>query len=135
MTINDKDIDEAARHFVSNIKGGKVFAFHGEMGAGKTTFIKAVCRAMGVRGVVNSPSFAIINEYGIEDSGRAVYHFDFYRINNIAEAEDLGLSDYFFSGAICFIEWPDKIKDLLPQDAIHLRIWERADGARELDIL
>ncbi|MDR1258928.1 MAG: tRNA (adenosine(37)-N6)-threonylcarbamoyltransferase complex ATPase subunit type 1 TsaE [Tannerellaceae bacterium] len=134
MTIDYPDIDKAARNFISSTKGCKVFAFHGEMGVGKTTFIKAICREMGVREVINSPTFAIVNEYRVEATGEPVYHFDFYRVNHIWEAEDLGLSDYFFSGALCFIEWPEKIEGLMPEDTTHVFLRENADGSREFDI-
>jgi tRNA threonylcarbamoyladenosine biosynthesis protein TsaE len=112
----------------------RVFAFHGAMGAGKTTFIKAVCRELGVTGVINSPTFAIINEYSLGDNGGLVYHFDFYRINSANEAQDLGLADYFASGELCFIEWPEVVEGLLPDDAVHVFIHEKDGGERELTI-
>ncbi|MDR3143192.1 MAG: tRNA (adenosine(37)-N6)-threonylcarbamoyltransferase complex ATPase subunit type 1 TsaE [Tannerellaceae bacterium] len=134
-----EEIRQAARTFIetyiSPSTGGNpgenaVFAFHGNMGAGKTTFIKAICEELGVTDVINSPTFAIINEYRSETSGEFIYHFDFYRINKRSEAEDLGAGDYFYSGALCFIEWPEKIEELLPEDAVHISITENPDGSR-----
>ena len=100
------------------------------MGAGKTTFIKALCEELGVTDVVNSPTFAIINEYAA--GKEKIYHFDFYRINKPEEALDFGYEDYFYSGSFCFVEWPEKIADLLPQDTLKLYITEEADGSREI---
>ncbi|MDR1938244.1 MAG: tRNA (adenosine(37)-N6)-threonylcarbamoyltransferase complex ATPase subunit type 1 TsaE [Tannerellaceae bacterium] len=134
LSITGSQPDEAARRFISMTKGGRVFAFHGEMGAGKTTFIKALCEELGVREVVNSPTFAIINEYRSETSGEPVYHFDFYRISRPGEAEALGLADYFDCGALCFIEWPEKIEEWLPEEAVHVFIHENPDGSRTLRI-
>ena len=110
-TIQIKNLDtirEAAREFVANMDDRTVFAFRGSMGAGKTTFIKAICEELGVEDVINSPTFAIINEYRSTTTGELIYHFDFYRINKLSEAEDIGTEDYFYSGALCFIEWPEK---------------------------
>jgi tRNA threonylcarbamoyladenosine biosynthesis protein TsaE len=135
LLITASGIHEAARSFIALAAGRKVFAFHGEMGAGKTTFIKAVCEELGVSDTVNSPTFAIINEYRAETSGELIYHFDFYRINSPGEAADLGVADYFYSGAICFIEWPEKIEDFLPEDTAHVYIRENADGNRTLEIV
>ena len=100
------------------------------MGAGKTTFIKAVCEELGVKDVINSPTFAIINEYAVPASGQSIYHFDFYRINEIGEALDIGTEDYFDSGAWCFIEWPEKIEPLLPDDTVCVTLTEQEDGTR-----
>ncbi|MDR1557538.1 MAG: tRNA (adenosine(37)-N6)-threonylcarbamoyltransferase complex ATPase subunit type 1 TsaE [Tannerellaceae bacterium] len=127
-------LKEAAGWFLTKMGRHRVFAFHGEMGAGKTTFIKAVCRELGVREVINSPTFAIINEYWSETSGDPIYHFDFYRIHSPDEAGDLGLPDYFYSGALCFIEWPEKIETCLPEDAVHVFICENRDGSRTLTL-
>ena len=107
-----------------------VFAFYGAMGAGKTTFIKALCRELGVEENVSSPTFAIINEYSCENSSDPVYHLDFYRIHRREEAVDMGCEEYFFSGALCFIEWPDIVEDLLPGDAVRVTITEHPDGSR-----
>ena len=110
-----------------------VFAFYGEMGAGKTTFINALSRALGVEDdVTNSPSFSIINEYRSDTTAELIYHFDCYRLQNEAEAEDIGVEDYFESGAVCLIEWPERILDLLPDDTVRVDIVEAADGKRTL---
>ena len=102
-------IRQAAKEFIAGMDDRTVFAFYGNMGAGKTTFIKAICEELGVEDVINSPTFAIINEYRSDTTGELIYHFDFYRINKISEAEQIGTEDYFYSGALCFIEWPEKI--------------------------
>lgn len=129
-----ESIHEAARQFIDTMEGGKVFAFYGSMGAGKTTFIKAVCEELGVSDVINSPTFAIVNEYRSDDTAELIYHFDFYRIKKIEEVYDMGYEDYFYSGALCFIEWPELIEDLLPGDAAIVRIVENEDGTRTLSI-
>lgn len=126
-------IDDAATEFIKAMGNNTVFAFHGKMGAGKTTFIKALCENLGVEDVINSPTFAIVNEYR-SDSGELIYHFDFYRINKVEEVFDMGYEDYFYSGSLCFIEWPEKIEGLLPHDTIHVHIEEQADGSRVLSI-
>jgi tRNA threonylcarbamoyladenosine biosynthesis protein TsaE len=132
LTIKSLDtIHETAEEFVRGMGDNTVFAFHGKMGAGKTTFIKAICEKLGVEDTINSPTFAIINEYR-SNSGELVYHFDFYRINKQEEAFDLGYEDYFYSGSLCFIEWPEKIEDLLPHDTIHVTITEQEDGSRQV---
>lgn len=127
-------IHNAAKEFISQMDDRTVFAFRGAMGAGKTTFIKAICEELGVEDVINSPTFAIINEYRSEESGELIYHFDFYRINKLSEAEEIGTSDYFYSGALCFIEWPEKIEELLPGDVVEVSIKEEADGTRTVEI-
>lgn len=124
------DINEAAKTFVENMGAGKVFAFYGKMGAGKTTFVKAVCECLGVDDVITSPTFAIVNEYTSATTGDAIYHFDFYRIKKLEEVYDMGYEDYFYSGSLCFLEWPELIEDLLPEDATKVTIEETADGAR-----
>ena len=108
MEIKIKSIDtirESAREFIENIGESKVFAFYGKMGAGKTTFVKAICEELGVEDVITSPTFAIVNEY--EAKGQPIFHFDFYRIKKLDEVYDMGYEDYFYSGALCFIEWPE----------------------------
>jgi tRNA threonylcarbamoyladenosine biosynthesis protein TsaE len=121
-------INEAAKAFVENIGDNTVFAFYGKMGAGKTTFIKAICEELGVDDVITSPTFAIVNEYTAQDG--PVYHFDFYRIKKIEEVYDMGFEDYFYSGALCLIEWPELIEEVLPEDAVKVTIEEKEDGSR-----
>ena len=125
------NIKDAAREFIAAMGDNTVFAFYGKMGAGKTTFIKAICEYMGVSDVINSPSFSIINEYCAE-SGELIYHFDFYRINKVEEAYDFGYEDYFYCGALCFIEWPELIEELLPFDCVKVTIEEQEDGSRKV---
>lgn len=126
-------IDSAAIEFINVMGDNTVFAFHGEMGAGKTTFIKAICKNLGVSDVINSPTFAIVNEYR-SDSAELIYHFDFYRINKIEEAFDFGYEDYFYSGSLCFIEWPELVENILPKDTVNVRILVLEDGSREVTI-
>lgn len=114
--------------------GSRVFAFYGEMGAGKTTFVKALCEALGVDDVVNSPTFAIVNEYESAVLRCPVFHFDFYRIRRIEEAYDIGVDDYFYSGCPCFIEWPELIEDILPADTVRITIEELPDGTRMVKV-
>ena len=133
LSIQIKDINtinEAARQFITQMGDHTIFAFNGKMGAGKTTFIKAVCEELGVSDVINSPTFAIVNEYRSDATSELIYHFDFYRINSIQEAYNIGTEDYFESGALCFIEWPDKIEELLPNDTVFVTIEEQEDGSR-----
>ena len=126
------DMKKAAAEFVAAMDGRKVFAFYGKMGAGKTTFIKAVCEELGVQDVINSPTFAIVNEY-VDGKGDPIYHFDFYRIKNQREALDIGYEDYVDSGYVCFMEWPELIEDLLPDEAVKVTI-EEEDGGRRVTI-
>lgn len=125
-----ENIHQAAAEFIAAMDDRTVFAFEGTMGAGKTTFIKAICEQLGVEDVINSPTFSIINEYRSGTTGELIYHFDFYRINKISEAQDIGTEDYFDSGALCFIEWPEKIRELLPEDTVIVSIEEQTDGSR-----
>ncbi|MBO6143643.1 MAG: tRNA (adenosine(37)-N6)-threonylcarbamoyltransferase complex ATPase subunit type 1 TsaE [Prevotella sp.] len=124
-------INEAARQFIENIGQSHVFAFYGKMGAGKTTFIKAICEELGVGDVITSPTFAIVNEYTAGE-GTKVFHFDFYRIKKLEEVYDMGYEDYFYSGALCFIEWPELIEEILPDDAVRVSITEQEDGTRKV---
>ena len=113
----------------------RVFAFEGQMGAGKTTFIKHLCEQMGTDDVVNSPTFAIVNVYDVAlPYPGEVYHFDCYRLKDIREAMDFGAEEYLYSGNYCFIEWPDKIEPLLPDDTVYIRIVPQADGSRLLTV-
>ena len=135
MTITIKDLDhieDAAREFIGEMGDDTVFAFYGKMGAGKTTFIKALCKLLGVEDEVNSPTFAIINEYRSQTTAELIYHFDFYRIKKLEEVYDLGYEDYFYSGALCFIEWPELVEELLPSDAKKVTITENSDGSRTI---
>jgi len=111
--VNDEsELFEVAKELLDFADSQKIFCLFGEMGAGKTTFVKALCKALGVLDLVSSPTFSIVNEYATEKS-EAVFHFDFYRIRNLEEAYDIGYENYFFSGDYCFIEWPEKIESLL----------------------
>ena len=149
MEIEIKDLEhirEAAKQFISHIGDHRVFAFYGSMGAGKTTFIKAICEELGVTDVVTSPTFAIVNEYTCDTSltshpspltshpspltSHKIFHFDFYRIKKLEEVYDMGYEDYFYSDSLCFIEWPELIDEVLPDDAVKVTIKENADGTR-----
>lgn len=132
MTLEIDSLDtirKTASEFIRQMGDNTVFAFHGEMGAGKTTFIKAICEELGVEDIINSPTFAIVNEYR-SNSGELIYHFDFYRIKDENEAFDFGYEDYFYSGSLCFIEWPEKIPSLLPHDTVNVTIKEIENGKR-----
>ena len=126
-------IKDAAKQFVESIDDSTVFAFYGKMGAGKTTFIKAVCECLGVEDVITSPTFAIVYEYRSTTTEELIYHFDFYRIKKIDEVYDMGYEDYFYSGALCFLEWPELIEELLPEDAVKVSITALDDGSREVE--
>lgn len=126
------ELPAAARRFIEAMGEHTLFAFYGKMGAGKTTFIKALCEALGVEDPVTSPTFALVNEYRSATTGELIYHFDFYRIMKLEEVYDMGYEDYFYSGALCFIEWPELVEDLLPGDAVRVDIVEEADGSRRL---
>lgn len=126
-----QDYGTAAQEFIAQMDDRKIFAFYGKMGAGKTTFIKHLCEAMGVKDIVNSPTFAIVNEYA-DGNGNPVYHFDMYRIKSIAELYNMGYEDYFYSEAVCFIEWPELAEELLPEDTVKVTIEEAEDGTRTI---
>ena len=129
------ELPEAARQFVALMGDETVYAFYGEMGAGKTTFIREFAKALGVTDDdVNSPSFAIINEYRSDTTAELIYHFDLYRLESLDEAFDIGVEDYFDSGAVCLIEWPERIEDILPDDTVKVHISELADGSRQMVI-
>lgn len=123
----------AAREFVKAMGNNRIFAFYGSMGSGKTTFIKSVCEEMGVEEAINSPTFAIVNEYESRD-GETIFHFDFYRIKSIAEVYNMGYEEYLYCNAYCFIEWPELIEELLPEETVRVEIRENADGSREIKI-
>ena len=125
------DLDRAARVFLEKSAGSPIVAFYGQMGAGKTTFITAICRVLGVEDVVTSPTFTIVNEYR-DGKGDPVYHFDFYRINRLSEAMDIGLFEYFDSGFPCFMEWPEMIQELLPEETLKVQILTDDENTRRL---
>ena len=134
MEITIKSLDEiqqAADDFVAAMDDNTVFALYGPMGVGKTTFTKAVCERLGVKDNITSPTFAIVNEYR-STTDELIYHFDFYRIKKLEEVYDMGYEDYFYSGAICFIEWPELIEELLPLDAVKVTLSENSDGTRSV---
>lgn len=129
------DLERAAREFVKLMGDETVYAFYGEMGAGKTTFISALCRALGVdEDLANSPSFSIINEYRSDTTAELIYHFDLYRLENVDEALEIGVEDYFDSGALCLLEWPERIEPLLPDDTVKVNITVNDDDTRTLTI-
>ena len=142
-------IRHAAQQFIKQIGNNRIFAFYGGMGAGKTTFIKTICEELGVEDVITSPTFSIVNEYTINqpssiidcedkemeiDTPTTIYHFDFYRIHKLEEVYDMGIEDYFYSGALCFIEWPELIAEILPANTVNVHIYENADGSRRFII-
>ncbi len=126
------DLNEIADNLIKAAGKERILAFHGEMGVGKTTLIRAICRNLGVRVEVTSPTFALVNEYPVDEG--LIYHFDFYRINKISEALDFGIDEYFDSGAWCLIEWPEKIGELLPEGAVAVHLNENSDATRTISI-
>ncbi|MBQ5664189.1 MAG: tRNA (adenosine(37)-N6)-threonylcarbamoyltransferase complex ATPase subunit type 1 TsaE [Bacteroidaceae bacterium] len=134
IKINElHEYETAAQKFIALMGDKKIFAFYGKMGVGKTTFVKSLCKALGVGDTVNSPTFAIVNEYA-DKSGEPIYHFDFYRIKSVAELYNLGYEDYFYSDATCFIEWPQLAEEILPEETVKVTIEEKEDGTREITI-
>lgn len=132
ITIRDiSDLDRAAEEFLEKIGENRLIAFYAPMGAGKTTFTTAICRRLGVTDAVCSPTFTIINEY-MTSSGEPMYHFDFYRINKLSEAMDIGIEDYLYSGCLCIMEWPENVEELLPEETLRVRIAVNPDGSRTL---
>ena len=128
---NISDIEDASKEFLRQTQGVTVYAFYGSMGAGKTTFISALCSVLGVADEVASPTFTIVNEYRTAD-GMPVFHFDFYRIERLSEVLDIGYEEYLDGGGICLMEWPEKIEALLPEDALRVSITEQPDGSRTI---
>lgn len=128
-----EDIDRVAKEFLSSIGENKIFAFNGKMGAGKTTFIKAICKALNVQDNVCSPTFAIVNVYNSDEVGE-IYHFDFYRLNEPSQALDIGTEEYFYSGNYCFLEWAENIGEFLPEDCIFVDITENTDKTRTVKL-
>jgi tRNA threonylcarbamoyladenosine biosynthesis protein TsaE len=128
------DLQDTAKQLLRSFPEDRIFAFYGAMGAGKTTFIKALCRELGSHDNITSPTFALINEYSTGD-GSVIYHFDFYRIKKIEEAYDLGYEDYIYSGNYCFIEWPEMIESLLPDGIVEVRIRETENGNRHFEAM
>ena len=128
-----KELKAAAGQFVNLIGDRKIFAFYGGMGAGKTTFIKAICEELGVDENITSPTFALVNEYNAS-GGKLIYHFDCYRLKDVREAYDFGAEEYFYSGNLCFVEWPEIIEQLLPDDAVEVKISVLPDESREVII-
>lgn len=134
LKINSlEEINSIAAEFIKLIKDKRIFALHGAMGVGKTTFVKAICEELGVTDTINSPTFAIVNEYHTQKEN-VIYHFDFYRIDDVQEAYDFGYEDYFYSNAMCFIEWPEKINSILPGETVNVFFEEQADGSRCVQI-
>ncbi|MBN2349442.1 MAG: tRNA (adenosine(37)-N6)-threonylcarbamoyltransferase complex ATPase subunit type 1 TsaE [Bacteroidales bacterium] len=130
---NLKDISSVAQQFLSKVEGKKKFAFYGKMGAGKTTFITAICEVLEALDVASSPTFALINEYQTL-SGEIIYHIDFYRIKNSEELYDIGIEDYLYNDVYCFIEWSEKAEEIIPSDFIKVYLTEEADGIRKIQI-
>ncbi len=136
-TIRIKGLEEyqqAAREFISQMQGARIFAFYGKMGSGKTTLIKSICEELGVEDSINSPTFAIVNEYEDREH-RTIFHFDFYRIKSLEEVYNMGYEEYVYSDAICFMEWPELIEELLPEETTKVYIEENGQGEREVRIL
>ena len=129
-----EDYPQAAREFVSRMQGARIFAFYGKMGSGKTTLIKSICEELGVEDSINSPTFAIVNEYEDREQ-RTIFHFDFYRIKSLEEVYNMGYEEYVYSDAICFMEWPELIEELLPEETTKVYIEENSEGEREVRIL
>lgn len=132
FTINDSsELETVAQSLLRTMSDKHIFAFYGNMGAGKTTFIKAICHVLGSEDTVTSPTFTIVNEY-ITDKGESLYHFDFYRLNKITEALDFGIEEYFDKDSYCFMEWPELIEELLPEDTVNVTIAVNEDKTRTI---
>ncbi|MBO7192894.1 MAG: tRNA (adenosine(37)-N6)-threonylcarbamoyltransferase complex ATPase subunit type 1 TsaE [Bacteroidaceae bacterium] len=134
ITVNGlEEYPKAAKWFKEFLQQGRIFAFYGKMGSGKTTFIKSVCEELGVEDTINSPTFAIVNEYE-DNEANTIFHFDFYRIKSLAEVYNMGYEEYFYSDAFCFIEWPELIEELLPEEHIRVDICENDDETRTIKV-
>ena len=134
FTINSlEEYPQAAKWFTGFLQQGHIFAFYGKMGSGKTTFIKSLCEELGVEDTINSPTFAIVNEYEDRDAN-TIFHFDFYRIKSLAEVYNMGYEEYFYSNAYCFLEWPELIEELLPEEHIRVDITEGDNGVRTIAV-
>lgn len=129
---NLSELPEAATQILEEAKGNRIFLFYANMGMGKTTLIKGICKQLGVDENVSSPTFSIVNEY--EAEGKKIYHFDFYRLKEEQEAFDLGYEEYFYSGNYCFVEWPEKIENLLPEDAVSVYIKGNNEDERTISL-
>ena len=129
-----EELQVAARELLDTFKEERIFAFYGKMGAGKTTFIKTICRTLGSLDNITSPTFALVNEYDTPSSG-SVFHFDFYRIKNIEEALDIGFDDYIYSNSYCLMEWPEKIEELLPANLVKVTITESNSDTRHIEAI
>ena len=134
ISVRDKrHLHKAAKTFLEETEGNKIFAFYGTMGAGKTTFIKSVCEILGSVDIISSPTFTLINEYRTE-KGESLYHIDFYRIKKQEEVFDFGIEEYFASGSYCFMEWPELIEEILPPETVKVRISANSDESRTIEI-
>lgn len=131
--LSKKFLKQAAKDFLNFQKENKFFVFYGDLGSGKTTFIQALCKELKVIDNVTSPSFSIINEYHTKDN-KIIYHFDFYRVKHLDEVFDLGYEDYFYSDNYCFVEWPEKIGEILPEEIVQIKINVADNGRRILEI-
>lgn len=127
----EEELEKAAQILLREFKNNSMFIFSGAMGSGKTTYIKYICKVLGVTAGISSPTFSLVNEYECSD-GSVVYHFDFYRIKDVQEAYDIGYEEYFYSGNYCFIEWPEKIPGLVPEDAVEIKIEIKNNNIREI---
>lgn len=135
ITINSiEEYPRAAREFVALLDLGRIFAFYGKMGSGKTTLIKSICEELGVEDAVNSPTFAIVNEYEDRECN-TIYHFDFYRIKSLEEVYNMGYEEYLYGEAYCFLEWPELVEELLPEETVKVYIEEEENSVRVVKVI
>lgn len=135
LVINNiEELADASTQLINAFPNSTFFAFYGEMGAGKTTFIKQFCKTLGVKGTVSSPTYSIVNQYDLAN-GKKIFHFDFYRIKNINEAFDMGFEEYFYSNNYCLVEWPEKIAELLPSNLVKVTISAMPNGIRVIEAI